>query len=71
MNKNQILSYYKMMIKEAKKMQLYNFREHAIRKIRYDFRKRTSFEENVLKGEYEQLKRIVCVQNMYYKEVLI
>jgi hypothetical protein len=71
MNKTQILNFYKRMLRKAKEIEHYNFREHAVRRLRYEFRTNDKLDEKLLTQKYDQLNRIAVVQNLYYKPVLI
>ncbi len=70
MNRNQILTTYKKFIKNTKLLKSYNYQEHALRKIRYDFVTKQYNQETVNK-KFEQLNRIILVQNLYYTPTLI
>lgn len=65
MNKNQILTSYKGLLKSAKTMKSYNFREYFLRKIRHDYRIKQSFNINEETQRLDELKRIIIVQNLF------
>jgi hypothetical protein len=60
-----ILKNYRRMLKLANTMNSYNFREFFKRKILGDFRSGHNFSQNELELKYEELKRIITVQNLY------
>jgi hypothetical protein len=70
MNKNQILITYKKFIKLAKIYKSYNFQEHALRKIRYDFVTKP-YNQEIINKKLDQLNRIILVQNLYYTPTLV
>ena len=69
--KTKILLDYKKFVKLAKKINPYNFRQHALRKLRYDFENYHGNSENYvdhinnLNNDYDKLNRIVTIQNLY------
>jgi hypothetical protein len=71
MNKYDLLIFYKKFIRKASEIKYYNFKEHSIRRIRHEFKSNTKLDKNYLQTKYDQLERIVIVQNLYYKPVLI
>jgi hypothetical protein len=60
---------YRRFLKLAASIDQYNFKSYALRKIKHDFRKveLNKVAENHLKEKYDQLQRIVVVQNLYSK----
>ena len=42
-NKKIILNYYRKILGLARQLNLYNFRDHSLRKIRHDFRCKFNF----------------------------
>ena len=70
MNRSQILISYKKFIKIAKLFKSYNYQEHALRKIRYDFVTK-HYNQEIVNKELEKLNRIIMVQNLYYRPTLV
>jgi hydrogenase maturation factor len=60
---------YRRFLKLAGNIQQYNFKSYAFRKIKHDFRNvdLNKVGANHLKENYDQLHRIVVVQNLYSK----
>ena len=51
--KNQILSLYHALLKDAKQLTNYNFRSYAVRRIKYDFRKNLLLGDSEAKSAYK------------------
>lgn len=64
-----ILKNYRSFLKLASTIDMYNFKSYAIRKIKHDFRNFDANKNNaeIMKEKYDQLNRIVIVQNLYSK----
>lgn len=73
MNKTRLANEFKKFMKLAEGINSYNLREHALRKLKYDFNNYEKIEEEKLneevftkiQQEYEKLDRIRLMQNMY------
>jgi hypothetical protein len=65
MNKNEILVSYRTLIKFAKTLNNYNFRDYFLRKIPFDYRNKKNFDLNEETQKIQELKRIIAVQNLY------
>lgn len=65
MNKNEILVSYRTLIKLAKTLNNYNFRDYFLRKIPFDYRNKKNFDLNEETQKIQELKRIIAVQNLY------
>jgi len=73
MNKIRLANEFKKFMKLAEGINSYNLREHAIRKLKYDFDKYEKIEDGKLNEEffskiendYQKLDRIKLMQNLY------
>ena len=65
MNKNEILVSYRTLIKLAKTLNNYNFRDYFLRKIPFDYRNKKNFDLNEETQKIQELERIIAVQNLY------
>ncbi|RVE49722.1 hypothetical protein evm_005592 [Chilo suppressalis] len=78
-SKMQILSLYKLLMKESQKFPNYNFRNYALRRVRDAFKTNKSLaDQKIIKKEYETgkvnldiIRRQVAIGNMYSTEKLI
>ncbi|XP_014217443.1 LYR motif-containing protein 4 [Copidosoma floridanum] len=78
-SRNATLQLYRNLLKESKKWCNYNFREHALRKIRHEFRHNKALndtakiEDCFKKGleSLEVLKRQVTIGNLYKTDKLV
>ena len=62
---NQIKISYRRFLKLAETLNSYNYREYFIRKIQYDYRNTKNYDVNEQKLKFEELTRIIFVQNLY------
>ncbi|KAK0088026.1 hypothetical protein PV325_013431 [Microctonus aethiopoides] len=74
-----ILSLYRNLLKESKKWSLYNYREYALRKVKYEFRQNKTLtdSESIAKcyekglETLEMLKRQVILGDLYGTRPLV
>ena len=71
-SKVQVLSLYRLMLRNASKILNYNFREHAYRRITEEFLRNKAIEPTLLVTEYkrgltqlESIRRIVILNSLY------
>ena len=70
------LKLYRNMIRSGKKIDHYNFREYAIRRIRFEFKAHTYLESseqvveklNVAVDQHKMLCRMQTMSNLYHGE---
>lgn len=64
MNIQKLIS-YRRILKLAKLLNNYNYRDYFLRKIQHDFRTNPNFEPTDFNNRYAELERIINVQNLY------
>lgn len=69
-----VRSLYRNLLRNAKQIPNYNFREHAVRKIKYDFNKNKKLEAEALIEQYQNgikelnvVKRQAIIGQLYYE----
>ena len=74
-SKLQVLDLYRKLLRSAKNIAHYNFREHAIRRVRYEFLENRGINAEQVKGKYEwgidqlkMLRRLESMSNLYHSE---
>ncbi|KAF2885233.1 hypothetical protein ILUMI_20952 [Ignelater luminosus] len=78
-SKLQVLSLYRLLIRESKKFPSYNFRNYALRRIRDSFKENKSLtdqiqiKQQINKGydNLEIIKRQVLIGNLYKTDKLV
>lgn len=76
--KKEVLSIYRSLLRAARDLPAYNFREYALEKIRYEFRTNKSLQKDEItvndflteaRKNLEMIKRQSLIQKMYEENV--
>jgi hypothetical protein len=78
-NRQQVLSLYRELIRKSKGFENYNFRSHALRKTRWEFKKNKSLQSSQqIYGKYEFgrkqleiLNRQITIGKLYPEEASV
>ena len=73
-----ILNLYKVLLQQANKFGNYNFKNHAIRRIKYEFQTNKNMSKELInekycvgKNELESLKRQTLLTQMYPEDISV
>jgi hypothetical protein len=64
-SKQTILKAYRKLIKTAYTLESYNYRDFALRKIKYEFRTKKEFDIKKVEESIKQMNRIHNIYDMY------